>query len=377
MKLHQLFIPGLLFFTLASVSGAPALKVGDPAPALKMAKWFKGQPVEKFESNSVYVVEFWSTICAPCTQSAPHLSEVARKFAGKARVIGVSVKEPENLKGSETPDHAKRLEGIAKFLTKMGAKMDYTVAADDNDGFMQKNWLDAADEQGIPVAFIVGKDGKIAWIGHPLGGLEETLAQAVAGTLDPKAVEAEAKKRQDEKDERARVSAMFQPVHQLQSQGKPQAGMAALERLIAEHPELESKSGYLRFRLWLDYDEPAASRQARKLLDGEMKDNAGVLYMMTRDLTEPPHKQVDWEVALAVAKRTAELRHHDADSLCVLAQAWYRKGDFAMAIKTQEQARELLDANPDSPASSKEYCQKRLAAYRAAQQKQAAGKTEK
>src|SRR5205809_672183 len=40
---------------------APTLKVGDPAPPLKVTKWLQGAEVKQFEPGKVYVVEFWAT----------------------------------------------------------------------------------------------------------------------------------------------------------------------------------------------------------------------------------------------------------------------------------------------------------------------------
>lgn len=129
MKIQSLVIPGLLLFSVHFALADPSLNVGDPAPAIKVAKWFKGQPVETFGEGSVYVVEFWATWCGPCKKSTPHLSELAKKYDGKARIIGVSIWE------AEKTDHAKRLEDVGKFVTTMGDKMDYTVAADVKPGW--------------------------------------------------------------------------------------------------------------------------------------------------------------------------------------------------------------------------------------------------
>ena len=37
------------------------LKLGDAAPALQIAEWVKGQPVESMATGKAYVIEFWAT----------------------------------------------------------------------------------------------------------------------------------------------------------------------------------------------------------------------------------------------------------------------------------------------------------------------------
>ncbi len=108
------------------------------------------------------MVEFWATWCGPCRATIPHLTELAHKYKDKGvRFIGVDVWERDT-------------KLVAPFLAEMGDKMDYSVALDDvpkdgkpADGAMAKNWMKAAEENGIPTAFVV-RDGKIAWIGHPI-----------------------------------------------------------------------------------------------------------------------------------------------------------------------------------------------------------------
>jgi thiol-disulfide isomerase/thioredoxin len=359
----------LLSLSLAASLGAaePKLKIGDDAPAMQVAKWFKGGPVAKFEPGQVYVVEFWATWCGPCKQSIPHLTELAKKFDGKAHIIGVSIWE------SEKTDHAKRLATVAKFVEGMGEKMNYGVAADDNEAFMARNWMEAADEGGIPTAFIVGKDGKIAWIGYPWGGLDQALEQTVAGTLDPKAVQAEAAERQRLREARNKERELLKPVSDLQAQKKPAEAMAALDKLVEEHPELAGKTGYLRYKLLMGYDQPAAYRQVRKMLDGELKNNASGLYGIARDLTDPPGpKTKDWDLALAVSQRACDLsKFANPSYLATLSEAYAGKGNYPKAIETMELALSKAAADNSLPESSKRYLQRRLQAIKAAQEKAA------
>ena len=148
------------------------LKPGDPAPQLYASQWLNGDAVSGFQNGTTYVVECWATWCAPCRVSIPHLSELNLKYKDRGVVIiGVDVME-------------KDASLVEPFVKEMGAKMNYLVALDD-DGKTAKAWLKASGQGGIPCAFVVDKDGKIAWIGHPMR-LEPVLEQILAGTFDIK-----------------------------------------------------------------------------------------------------------------------------------------------------------------------------------------------
>jgi thiol-disulfide isomerase/thioredoxin len=82
----------LLSLSLCRNVLAGELKLGDPAPALKVSKFVKGSPVTKFEPGKFYVVEFWATWCGPCKTSIPHLTEMAKKYKD-VQFVGVSVWE--------------------------------------------------------------------------------------------------------------------------------------------------------------------------------------------------------------------------------------------------------------------------------------------
>ncbi len=153
---------------------AVTLKVGDPAPALAQGKYVQGQPVAAFEKGKVYVVEFWSTWCGPCRAVIPHVNNLQEKYKDKGLVvIGQNVwQRGENVE-----------KDVTDFVKQMGADMGYRVALD-RDGTMAETWMRAAGRGGIPCAFVVDKDGKVAWIGHPMSGLDEVAERLLAGTFD-------------------------------------------------------------------------------------------------------------------------------------------------------------------------------------------------
>src|SRR5262245_58957435 len=144
------------------------LKVGDPAPPLKGTKWLQGKEVKEFAKDHVYVVEFWATWCGPCIVMMPHMAELQNEYKGKATFIGFTAKDPNN---SE--------EKVTAMVSKRGPKLGYTFVYAEDRGTYDA-YMRAAGRGGIPCCFVVGKDGKIAFIGHPMY-LDIVLPKVVAG----------------------------------------------------------------------------------------------------------------------------------------------------------------------------------------------------
>lgn len=152
----------------------PALWIGSSAPELSIAKFIKGDSVNEFEEGQVYVVEFWATWCGPCIAAFPHLSKMQESYGEDVRFIGVNVWEQSE--GQE------RADIIEDFVAKQGERMSYTVALEEGTS-MADNWMKPAGQNGIPAAFIVDGNSKIAWIGHP-GNMDEPLKAIVEGEYD-------------------------------------------------------------------------------------------------------------------------------------------------------------------------------------------------
>lgn len=146
------------------------LKIGDTAPEIKVAEWVKNGPVKLSDGlgKNVYIVEFWATWCGPCRVSIPHLSKLQKEFKDKGLiVVGISDEEPAVVK---------------KFVADQ-KDMDYNVGIDNK---RETNDLYMKGIGGIPTAFIIGKDGKIAWIGHPME-MDDILSRIIDGKYDAKA----------------------------------------------------------------------------------------------------------------------------------------------------------------------------------------------
>ncbi len=175
MRFVRYVAVGVSICWLATPGGAEELSVGSMAPRLDTLEWVKGEAFDPAEvrGRQVTVVEFWATWCAPCLESVPHLSELQHRFADKnVRVVAVTEKGPGNT-----------LDIVKKFVREQGDKMDYAVAFD-KKGDVYRAWMTASGQSALPTAFVVNKDGVIAWIGHPMDDLAGVLSDVVGGTHD-------------------------------------------------------------------------------------------------------------------------------------------------------------------------------------------------
>jgi thiol-disulfide isomerase/thioredoxin len=162
----------LLLLLLSATLSAAGLKVGDPAPATRPETMLQGEAVKDFKKGEVYVFECWASWCGPCVAAIPHLDQLHKQMGKKGVVItGVNVWESER--------DAASAQRAKDFLKAQGAKMSYAVALG-GKAFI-KDWLEAADVNGIPHAFVVA-EGKIAWTGHPAQLTAEMLGDILTGT---------------------------------------------------------------------------------------------------------------------------------------------------------------------------------------------------
>jgi thiol-disulfide isomerase/thioredoxin len=145
-------------------AASPRGKLGDAAQPLTGLEWVKGGPVE-MKAGTVYVVEFWATWCPPCRVSIPHLTELQRKYKDKNLVVvGIST---------------EKVNVVKPFVEQKGNEMDYVVAVD-TAGTVSQAYMDAYGRNTIPSAFVVGADGNVAWVGHPMDNMDAVLEQMLA-----------------------------------------------------------------------------------------------------------------------------------------------------------------------------------------------------
>lgn len=356
-------IGAFLLATVAATAPAAAqeLTIGNKAPSLSVEEWLKGTPVTAFQPGETYVVEFWATWCAPCLASIPHLSGLQKEYKdSKVTFLGIAASER-----AKTPEEAH--EKLVKFIADRGDGMAYTVGYDSNRS-MSKDWMEAAEQKGIPAAFVVDGTGTIAWIGHPME-LDKPLAEIVAGKWDIKAEAAKAKAK-------AELMAKLEPVQE-KAGAATQAGnwdeaLAALEEGIAMGEQAEQQLALWKCYVLLQQkNSVGAYAYADKLCKGVLKDDAVNLAQLASMMIDPELiggiEKKSYDAPLACALRACELMKGKADEaacLATLAAVYSAKGDNAKAIETQTRAVALMK----DKEGAEEYVQK-LETYKQASAK--------
>ena len=320
--------------------GEKSITIGDKAPDIDIAHWIKGvdmdrrgafTPVTKFGDGRVYVLEFWATWCGPCVGGMPHLSELQEQYADKdVTIIGVS---------------DESLPKVTEFLFKtykrdgkvQNDRCRYTIATDP-DKSVKKDYFYAAGQTGIPCAFVIGKDGHVEWIGHPMS-MDKALEEVVAGTWDRETFRATFVKQQAEKKlYREAMSKLREP-----TKAKDwDTCLTVLDEYLAKMPENLTLQ-WRKFRLLVG---AAAKPDEAYAMGGKLLEAAWDQAMMLNQIawTLVDDKDIarrDLDFALKAAKRANELTESKNPAILdTLARVYFDQGDISSALKWQRLAAE-------------------------------------
>jgi thiol-disulfide isomerase/thioredoxin len=359
MKIIQLISVISLGFTLCqrplqAQEHVTSLQVGDPAPPIRVMSWLKGDPVRKFEKGHIYVIEFGGVGCAPCRMSIPHLSALAKKYSN---ITIVSVFVFEN--GAFPEDTVSRVyeKRVAVFIHKMGDRVSYRVAVDDPRQYMGTRWLKAAGMPGIPYAFVIDRDSRVAWIGNPTD-LDPVLGELTAGIFS---------REKSIASQRTRDSLMSAVYSHADLKQFPEA-LEILDRFISEDP---SKM-YLyptKFDLLLKMNEDSAYLFGWRILDKECKNSEPALFYTARMILDNSTmlSHPDWDLAMGLTKRALLLSRDDQITAFILemqAGLFGKQKDFTSAYNAALTAIGLLKTSAVKDQPSLDDFEKKLAGYR-------------
>jgi thiol-disulfide isomerase/thioredoxin len=362
MATRTVWAVALLVGWASAAAAADELNIGDPAPKLAVKEFLKGNPVAQFDKGKTYVVEFWATWCGPCRLTIPHLTKLQKDYK-EVTFIGVSIWEND-------------AKDVQPFMKEMGDKMDYRVAVDKvpeggkgAEGAMAKAWMQAAAQEGIPTAFIVNGDGKVAWIGHPME-MDKPLADIVAGKWDLATVSAQFKREQAAK---RKFNRLREHLVEALNSGDSKKVLKVIDGAVAEDPKMETILGPQKYLVLAgkDGDPDKAQAYGKRLVETVLKDEPNRLEELawtivgSEDKTKADPKQI--KVALAAAQRAEEVtKGKDPSVIDTLARAYFFSGDVAKALEHQEKALKLAKG---TALEKDEGMQKRLEEYKKAAKK--------
>ncbi|WP_028055423.1 TlpA disulfide reductase family protein [Sinorhizobium medicae] len=327
------------------------LKMDCPAPALKVQNWLRGGPLANFQPGKVYVVEFWATWCEPCISAMPNLIQLQEEYEDSGlEVVAVAADEE-----AETADDVQAY--LDAWLTEKFPKLNFRIGIDCT-GEMNKLWMEPSFSSGIPSSFVVDRDGRIAFIGHPTD-LVSVLPKALDGSWrtsdQAEAVERERIARGREKALAKSIRDRFHAATEMEDW---KAALSAIEEGITLMPDsIQLRAAHADTLLHKMRDMQTGLPVLRELVRDAIDRNAeDWLLQAMNQLFNPAYDDTDFPSVerLAMGK---ELSEHilaltgleddvKASSYRLVARYYYESGNKARAEELLKLALKLVDGLP-------------------------------
>lgn len=200
----------------SSVHASPA--IAEEAPSLGPIGWIGDEPpsypTHEKSGEYIFVVEMFASWNRESTQSLELLKAIAEQHS-KAKVLVLAISNEE----------LETVGPIAEQLKIPGLHfgLDVDVVATNN----------FADDVDIPVLYVIGQDGKIAWKGNPIATpdpMNETILKLTEGTFDMEsATNAELRER--------KYAALQQELQAAYQQDKEDDVFRILDEMIKTKPD--------------------------------------------------------------------------------------------------------------------------------------------
>ncbi|MQX76375.1 TlpA disulfide reductase family protein, partial [Sinorhizobium medicae] len=330
----------------------PILQMNSLAPALEVQNWIGGELLANCQPGKVYVLEFFSTTCGFCVAPMLNLIQLQQKYRDRGlEVVGVAASEK-----AATADEAQ--VNLEAWLTEKFPKLNFRVGIDCT-GEMEKLWKEASFSFGVPYSFVVDRDSRIAFIGHPTD-LDSVLPQVLDGTWrssdQAKAVDRE---RIAEGREEALVNSVLDKFDAAIEMEDWKTALSAIEEAIALMPdEIDLRTTHVETLLYKMRDMQTGLVILRQLVHDaiDRNDQEWLLNALDQLFNPEEYDYTDFPSAerLAMGKELSEhilaltaLKDEVKVSYYrAVAPYYYESGDIARAEELLELALKLVDGLP-------------------------------
>jgi tetratricopeptide (TPR) repeat protein len=263
----------------------------------------------------------------------PHISQLQQDHQDTVTFIGVTPEDEETVHTfmAELQD-----EETGKTWNEV---IQYNIALD-RDSATNDAYMRAAEQTGIPTAFIIGKDGLIEWMGHPMS-IDQPIADVLSDQWDREAALAklEADRAMEVAQREVSVAA-----RRAKESGDWTEVLQMVEKLVLKNPE-SSEMKIVQFNVLLVAEEYEDLNRLADELSAQVWDDANYLNRIAWQMvTRVPKDKQDLVVALKIALRASELADRNASVLETVARVYHEMGERDAAIQWQQRA---VDAAPD------------------------------
>jgi tetratricopeptide (TPR) repeat protein len=304
----------------------------------------QGKPVAGFERGKVYLIDIWAPWCGPRLAGMKEMSALQERYANRGLVV-------IGLTGDD--DYGATLGRAESVLVSRPDEIRYRIAWD-HQRETYRRWMAVESVSGWPFCFVVNREGRIAYIGHPMF-LGAVLELVVSGTWNLDS----ARTVYDHRLGTLERSAAFMTSYRASRFDEARAQYAAFQAhdSVAAAQYAPAMFNMLRAKLGRRDEAEAFARSALLLA------HVGALVRMADLILEPdpPATPPELDLALELASRARALADSlDAGTIATLAEVHFRRGEIPEAIAVQEQAIAVV------PSEYRPEFERALARYRAA-----------